>query len=88
MLIRNKETAAGQGLATIERLARLLDVDKLAEYDLTTFIEAIVTAGKEKRDMLPMPTGTISRTYMLANLDVVLSAVLFLLSKSEKTSRI
>lgn len=83
-----KETAAGQGLATIERLARLLDVDKLAEYDLTTFIEAIVTAGKEKRDMLPMPTGTISRTYMLANLDVVLSAVLFLLSKSEKTSRI
>lgn len=83
-----KETPKGQGLVTVERLARLLEVDKLTEYDLTSFIAAIITAGKEKRDVLPMPTGAVSRAYILANLDVVLSAVLFLLSKSEKTSRI
>lgn len=79
---------AGQGLATIERLARLLAVDKLQEYDLTTFVAAIVAAGRTNRRALPTPTHHLTRTYILANLDVVLTGVLYLLSKSEKTSRI
>lgn len=79
---------AGQGLATIERLARLLAVDKLQEYDLTTFVAAIVAAGRTNRQALPTPTHHLTRTYILANLDVVLTGVLYLLSKSEKTSRI
>ena len=81
-----KDAGQAQGLATMERLARLMNVDEQKTYTLTSFIEAIVAAGAKHRALLPMPTGPISRTYLVTNPDVVLTSVLYLLSKSAKAS--
>ncbi len=75
------------GLATIERLGVLLDVDPTKVYSLQSFIDEIVAHGY-LRNQLPLPKGRISRPYLAANMAVVLTGVLYLLSKSAKQGRI
>jgi predicted acylesterase/phospholipase RssA len=75
------------GLATIERLGELLDVDPLAVYDESSFQTALVKAAKVNRDKLPLPEKAVTTAYVMANLAVVLTAVLYLLSNGQKNGR-
>ncbi|GAK31428.1 patatin [Weissella oryzae SG25] len=79
--------AKAMGLATIERLAELLAVDPLKTYTLQGFIDEIIKQGTFRTN-LPSAKGKISRPYLLANIALVLTGLLYLLSKSAKQGRI
>lgn len=83
-----KRDNAAIGLATIERLAKYLGVDPLLIYTEQTIEEAIVKAGRVKRFILPLPRHAITKPYVLVNMGVVLTGILFMLSNLKKTSKI
>ncbi|MDR3190346.1 MAG: patatin-like phospholipase family protein [Lactobacillaceae bacterium] len=72
------------GLAIIERLAKRLELDKFKLYTSAEFIDAIVAAGQTKHAELGLPTKTITTAQVLANPEIILLGVLYVLSKQAK----
>ncbi|WP_373702248.1 patatin-like phospholipase family protein [Weissella soli] len=73
--------AQALGLAVIERLGRLLGVDKLPVYTAATFVTAIRELGKQQWQSLNVPNTGITRRLLLTNPEIILWGVLYTLSK-------
>lgn len=77
------------GLALVEQLAMKLEVDFLTVYTLDDFVEAIIRQAQAgKLVNLPRPQRAIKRLNLVMNWEIVLTAVLYLLSKNVKKGKI
>lgn len=73
--------AQALGLAVVERLGRLLGVDKLPLYTADTFITALRKLGQQQWRSLNIPNTGITRRLLFTNPEIILWGVLYTLSK-------